>query len=100
MTNPPPPTTHPDSPPVAHPAALGGGWVVVVGGIAFLLARPAIGGTAVAVPLLVVGYLALGAAALAVAPTGGDRAAAPPPLGWVVPLGLGLVGVAGAGVVG
>jgi uncharacterized protein len=100
MTNPPPPTTHPDSPPVAHPAALGGGWVVVVGGIAFLLARPAIGGTAVAVPLLAVGYLALGAAALAVAPTGGDRAAAPPPLGWVVPLGLGLVGVAGAGVVG
>ena len=71
----------------------------MVGGIVFLLARPALGGTAVAVPLLAVGYLVMGAAALGVAATGGDRGAGAP-LGWVVPLGLGLVGVAGATVVG
>jgi membrane protease YdiL (CAAX protease family) len=115
MTNPPPATTHP-VPPLTHPGpgathpdpgrapgpaaprptALAG-WVVVVGGIAFLLARPTLGATAVALPLLAAGYLTLWAAALAVAATGGDRGA---PLGWRVPLGLGLAGVAGAVVAG
>jgi membrane protease YdiL (CAAX protease family) len=75
------------------------GWVVVVGGIAFLLARPALGGTAMAVPLLTAGYLVLGAAALAVGTTGGERGAMAP-LGWMVVLGIGLAGVAGAVVVG
>jgi membrane protease YdiL (CAAX protease family) len=75
------------------------GWVVVAGGIAFLLARPTLGATAVALPLLAAGYLTLWAAALAVAATGGDRGAGAP-LGWRVPLGLGLAGVVGAVVVG
>jgi membrane protease YdiL (CAAX protease family) len=75
------------------------GWVVVTGGIAFLLARPTLGATAVALPLLAVGYLTLWAAALAVAATGADREAGAP-LGWRVPLGLGLAGVVGAVVVG
>jgi membrane protease YdiL (CAAX protease family) len=79
-------------------ATPGAGWVVVVGGIAFLLARPTLRGSAVALSLLAVGYLAVGAAALAVPATQGDRGARPP-LGWAVPLGLGLVGVAGAAVV-
>jgi membrane protease YdiL (CAAX protease family) len=75
------------------------GWVVVTGGIAFLLARPALGGTAMAVPLLAAGYLVLGAAAVAVGTTGGERGARAP-LGWMVVLGIGLAGVAGAVVVG
>jgi membrane protease YdiL (CAAX protease family) len=75
------------------------GWVVVVGGIAFLLARPALGGMAMAVPLLAAGYLVLGAAALAVGTTGGERGARAP-LGWMVVLGIGLAGVAGAVVAG
>ena len=81
-----------------RPTALAG-WVVVTGGIAFLLARPALGGTAMAVPLLAAGYLVLGAAALAVGTTGGERGARAP-LGWMVVLGIGLAGVAGAVVVG
>ena len=85
-------------PAASGPAALWG-WVVVAGGIAFLLVRPALGGTAVAVPLLAAGYLVLGAAALAVGTTGGDRGAGAP-LGWMVVLGIGLAGVAGAVVVG
>ena len=85
-------------PAASGPTALGG-WVVVAGGIAFLLARPALGGTAMAVPLLAAGYLVLGAAALAVGTTGGDRGAGAP-LGWMVVLGIGLAGVAGAVVVG
>jgi membrane protease YdiL (CAAX protease family) len=83
---------------VPGPAALVG-WVVVGGGIAFLLARPALGGTAAALPLLAAGYLVLGAAALAVGATGGHGGARAP-LGWMVPLALGLAGVAGAVVVG
>jgi hypothetical protein len=71
------------------------GAAVVVGGLVFLLARPGLGGSRVAVPLLGVGYLLLLAGALVV------RTRAPEaPLGWKVPLGLGLVGVAGASVVG
>ena len=68
---------------------------MVVGGLVFLLARPGLGGSRGAVPLLGVGYLVLLAGALVV------RTRAPEaPLGWKVPLGLGLVGVAGASVVG
>ena len=83
---------------VSAPTALGG-WVVVTGGIALLLARPALGGTAMAVPLLAAGYLVLGAAALAVGTTGGERGARAP-LGWMVVLGIGLAGVVGAVAVG
>jgi membrane protease YdiL (CAAX protease family) len=99
------PVSTPPAPGSTGPPALGAaasalvGWVVVTGGIAFLLARPAIGATAVALPLLAAGYLTLWAAALAVAATGGDRGAGAP-LGWRVPLGLGLAGVVGAVVVG
>ena len=106
-------------------AAVPTGGMVVVAGLVFLLARPALGGLPLAVPLLAAGYLALGAAALAVREAGGDRALgrrhgrprstlglrnggprstlgrrpARAPLGWAVPLGLGVVGVVGAGVV-
>ena len=106
-------------------AAVPTGGLVVVAGLVFLLARPALGGLPLAVPLLAAGYLALGAAALAVRETGGDRALgrrhgeprstlglrhwitrsilalrpAGAPLGWAVPLGLGVAGVVGAGVV-
>jgi membrane protease YdiL (CAAX protease family) len=89
------PTSGPTAP---APTALVG-WVVVGGGIAFLLARPALGGTTAALPLLAAGYLVLGAAALAVGTTGGHGGARAP-LGWMVPLALGLAGVAGAVVVG
>ena len=77
------------------PGRVPGGAVVVVAGLVFLLARPRLGGTGLAVPLLAVGYLALLAGALAVRTRAPDA-----PLGWKVPLGLGLVGVAGASVVG
>jgi membrane protease YdiL (CAAX protease family) len=85
-------------PTVSAPTGLGG-WVVVTGGIAFLLARPALGGTAMAVPLLAAGYLVLWAAASAVGTTGGERGARAP-LGWMVVLGIGLAGVVGAVGVG
>ena len=78
----------------ADPAA---GWVVA-GGLLFLLARPALGGMAFAVPLLAVGYLVLLAGALAVRRRQ-VTPRAPAPLGWKTPLLLGLVGVAGAAVV-
>ena len=48
------------------PAADPGAWLVVGGGLLFLLARPALGGAAFAVPLLAVGYLVLLVGALAV----------------------------------
>jgi membrane protease YdiL (CAAX protease family) len=73
-------------------------WVVVVGGIVFLPGRPTLGGSAVAVLVLAVGYMGLGGAALVVPATRHARPARAP-LGWAVPLGLGLVGVAGAAVV-
>ena len=75
------------------------GWVVVAGGLVFLLARPALGASPVAVPVLAAGYLVLLILALAVRANSGDpqnRA----PLGWRLPLLLGLVGVAGASVAG
>jgi membrane protease YdiL (CAAX protease family) len=71
--------------------------LVLGGGLAFLLARPAVGGLPLAVPLLAAGYLALAAAALAVRSAGSSAAA---PLGWGLPLGTGLVAVVGAGIVG
>ena len=80
---------------VAGPRA----WLAVAGGLLFLLARPALGGVRVAVPLLAVGYLVLLAAALAVRRNQGNPSALAP-FGWKVPLLLGLVGVAGAAVVG
>jgi len=82
-------------------------------GLAFLLARPALGTVAAALPLLAAGYLTMAATALA-APAGTAGAApgmarAPrgvepwrstrPPLGWAAPLGIGLAAVAAAGVV-
>ena len=74
------------------------GWVLAVGGLAFLLGRPWLHGVTVGLPLLVVGYLALGGAALAVRErhvTGPDRA----PLGWATTLGVGVAAVLAAGVV-
>jgi membrane protease YdiL (CAAX protease family) len=77
-------------------------------GLAFLLARPALGSVAAAVPVLVAGYLAMAATDLAVPAPAGEGAAggavharrsARPPLGWAAPLGLGLAAVAAAGVV-
>jgi membrane protease YdiL (CAAX protease family) len=76
-----------------------GAWGVVVGGTLFLLARPTLGGSRFAVPLLALGYLGLLVGSLAVRGNalGGTGAA---PFGWGVPLLLGLVGVVGAAVVG
>jgi membrane protease YdiL (CAAX protease family) len=80
----------------------------VAAGLAFLLARPALGTVAAAVPLLVAGYLAMAATALAVPVPASEGAAgravhawrsATPPLGWAAPLGIGLAAVAAAGMV-
>ena len=72
---------------------------VLVGGLVFLVGRVAVGGLAFAVPLLAVGYLALLTVALGVGERRTDRKSNGP-LGWGVPLALGLVAVVGAGVVG
>jgi membrane protease YdiL (CAAX protease family) len=72
---------------------------VVLGGTLFLLARPALSGSRVAVPLLALGYLGLLVGSLAVRGNDLGRTGAAP-FGWGVPLLLGLVGVAGAAVVG
>ena len=74
--------------------------MVVAGGLAFLLGRTALGGLAIAVPVLVVGYLALLVGALGAGERNVDLAGRGAPLGWGVPLGIGLLGVAMAGVVG
>jgi membrane protease YdiL (CAAX protease family) len=90
-------------PTASRPAASWTAGAVVIGGLAFLVGRLAIGGLPFAVPLLAVGYLALAGAALAVGEEGAgrtDRAAGRGPLGWTVPLVLGLVGVVGAAIVG
>jgi membrane protease YdiL (CAAX protease family) len=109
----------------------------VIAGLAFLLARPALGAGPAAVPLLAGGYLALAATALAASPPQAAEARVPAPtvpapeaagarealasrpaaaafeaaasrpaargaaapLGWAVPLGIGLAAVALAGVV-
>jgi membrane protease YdiL (CAAX protease family) len=72
-------------------------WVVVAGGLAFLLGRPGLHAMAFGVPLLILGYLALGGATLAVR----ERPAAPEgaPLGWGVTLGIGVAAVLAAEVV-
>jgi membrane protease YdiL (CAAX protease family) len=72
------------------------GGVVVVAGIAFLLARPLVGGLGIAVPLLAVGYLVVTAASLVVREPG--KPAGRAPLGWgpVLAIGVAAVGVAGA----
>jgi membrane protease YdiL (CAAX protease family) len=72
---------------------------VVVGGLAFLVGRLVVGGLPYAVPLLAVGYLALAGAAVGVGERRTDRGPTRGPLGWKVPLVLGLVGVVGAGIV-
>jgi membrane protease YdiL (CAAX protease family) len=69
---------------------------MVVGGIGFLLARPALGGLPAILPVLAVGYLAMLVGGL-VAPT---QRPARAPLGWAGPLGLGIIGVVAAGRVG
>jgi membrane protease YdiL (CAAX protease family) len=80
------------------PPAAAAGWVVVAGGLLFLLARPALGASPLAVPVLAAGYLVLLILALAVPANRDDPTRAP--LGWRLPLLLGLMGVAGASVVG
>ena len=82
------------------PAAPGVGVVVVVGGLAFLLARTALGGLSIAVPVLVAGYLALLAGALVAGEGNVDRGRRGAPLEWETVLGVGLLGVVGATVVG
>jgi membrane protease YdiL (CAAX protease family) len=67
---------------------------VVAFGVVFLLARPWFGGWPEAVVLVGVGYLALLVLALSVPIRRTDA-----PLGWGVPLGLGVLGVVGASVV-
>jgi membrane protease YdiL (CAAX protease family) len=88
------------SPLPTAPAAPGVEGVVVVGGLAFLLARTALGGLSTAAPVLVVGYLALLAGALVAGEGNVDRARRGAPLGWEIVLGVGLLGVVGATVVG
>jgi Type II CAAX prenyl endopeptidase Rce1-like len=80
-------------------ATPGVGTAVLVGGLAFLLVRPTLGAWSFVVPLLGVGYLALlGGALVAGLHRAGSQAGAP--LGWVLPLGVGILAVVGAGVVG
>jgi membrane protease YdiL (CAAX protease family) len=85
----------------------------VAAGLVFLLARPALGTVAAAVPLLAAGYLAMAAAAVAAPapapaaaareaaalPAGSRGAGEAAPLGWAAPLGIGLASVAAAGMV-
>ena len=74
------------------------GSVVVVGGLGFLLGRAGLHGLWFGLPLLILGYVALGGAALLVR----ERHATRPrgaPLGWGVALGIGVAAVVAAGVV-
>jgi membrane protease YdiL (CAAX protease family) len=74
------------------------GPVVVVGGLAFLLGRAGLHGRPLGTLLLVLGYAALGGAALLARErraTGAQGA----PLGWGVVLGIGVAAVLAAGVV-
>jgi membrane protease YdiL (CAAX protease family) len=93
-----PPATQTTTGPASTIPGVGG--LVVAGGLAFLLARPALGGLALALPALVVGYLALLVGALATKERNLDPAGRGAPLGWGVALGVGLLGVVGATVVG
>jgi membrane protease YdiL (CAAX protease family) len=72
--------------------------VVVAAGLLFLLARPTLGASPLAVPVLGLGYLLLLVVAVAVRGSANDQRD-PAPLGWKVPLLLGLVAVAGAAIV-
>ena len=74
--------------------------LVVVGGLAFLLGRTALRASTVAVPVLVLGYLALLAGALSAGERNRDPAGRAAPLGWGIVLGIGVLGVVGATVVG
>jgi membrane protease YdiL (CAAX protease family) len=85
--------------PAPRPTAPWAATAVVAGGLAFLVARVAVGGLPYAAPLLAVGYLALAGAALGVGERWTDRGATRGPLGWKMPLVLGLGGVVGAGIV-
>jgi membrane protease YdiL (CAAX protease family) len=91
--------THPGSlrarPDLARCRWVPGSGVVVAGGLVFLLVRPELAALPYGVALLAGGYVVLLVGALAVRTrvSGG-------PLGFGVPLALGLVGVAGAAVVG
>jgi membrane protease YdiL (CAAX protease family) len=76
------------------------GGMVVVGGLAFLRGRTTLGGSTIAVPVLVVGYLALLVGALGAGERNVDPAGRGGPLGWGVTLGIGIAGVVGATVVG
>jgi membrane protease YdiL (CAAX protease family) len=78
----------------APATALGSG-AVVAGGLVFLLARPTLTAFPFGVALLAGGYLLLLVGAVVVRTRREDG-----PLGWGVPLVLGLVAVAGTGVVG
>jgi membrane protease YdiL (CAAX protease family) len=78
--------------------APGIGWVVVGGGLAFLLGRPGLHGLPSGLPLLLLGYLVLGGAALVVREGDADRSRGAP-LGTGVTLGIGVAAVLAAGVV-
>jgi membrane protease YdiL (CAAX protease family) len=90
------------SAPFTHPGGgavdPGLGRVVVGGGVAFLLGRPGLDGLPFGLPLLILGYLALGGAALAVREGHADRSHGAP-LGAGVTLGIGVAAVLAAGVV-
>jgi uncharacterized protein len=75
-------------------AVAAGSGVVVAGGLVFLLARPTLISSPFGLALLAGGYLLLLVGAVVVRTRREDG-----PLGWGVPLALGLVAVAGAGVV-
>jgi membrane protease YdiL (CAAX protease family) len=79
--------------------APGLGWVVVVGGLAFLLGRPGLHELTFGLPLLVIGYLALGGVALVVRERHADQPRGAP-LGWGMTLGVGIAAVLAAGVAG
>jgi membrane protease YdiL (CAAX protease family) len=74
------------------------GPAVVAGGVVFLLARPVVGGLPSAVAVLAGGYLALlvGGLVLPARPEQADTA----PLGWPLPLVIGVGAVVGATIVG
>jgi membrane protease YdiL (CAAX protease family) len=80
-------------------AAPGLGWVVVGGGLAFLLGRPGLHGLTFGLPLLTLGYLALGGAALMVGERHAGRSQGAP-LGRGATLGIGVAAILAAGVVG
>lgn len=93
MTNPRPSAAAPATAPGSGAIGLGSG-AVVTGGLVFLLARPTVVSLPFGVAVLAGGYLVLLVGAVVVRVRREDG-----PLGWGVPLALGLAAVAGAGVV-